>query len=210
MATKKKSKKKQTQRTKNKKQTILQRITSPILTALLWGLFVVTVLCVVTWLYVNGIGRDYIYMAAFLIVWGVIFVCAVKLFIKRFREWRYLSSTIGQIDQMEGKEFEIFLKIYFEKLGYKVSLTQASHDYGADLVCSNRDEVLVVQAKRYEANVGNAAVQQVVAAQAYYEADRGLVVTNSYFTKPAIELAAMNEVELWDRDELVRRVKKVR
>ena len=30
-----------------------------------------------------------------------------------------------------------------------------------------------------------------------------MVVTNSYFTKPAIELAKANGVKLWDRDKLV-------
>jgi len=195
------AKKKRKKKKKDKKRSI-------VLTVLLWGLFVITLALVIGWLYVNDIGRLYINAAAFLIVWVILFIIAVKLFMKRFREWRYLTSTIGEIDRMDGREFERYLKCYFEHLGYKVSLTLDSHDYGADLVCENKEEVLVVQAKRYEANVGNAAIQQVVAAQAYYDADRCLVVTNSYFTKPAIELAETNDVELWDRDELIRRSKR--
>lgn len=198
MSIKKRKKKKQSKNTHR----------NPILTAMLWGLFVLTIVALTAWLYINNIGRWYIELAIFLCIWTVLFVLACRIFINRFRRWRYLSSTIGQIDQMDGREFERFLKSYFEEQGYKVSLTKDSHDYGADLICTNKEEVLVVQAKRYEANVGNAAVQQVVAAQAYYEADRCLVVTNSYFTKPAIELAETNEVELWDRDELMKLMRK--
>jgi restriction system protein len=39
---------------------------------------------------------------------------------------------------------------------------------------------------------------------AYYDADKGLVVTNSNFTKNAEALAEANQVILWDRDVLVR------
>ena len=68
---------------------------------------------------------------------------------------------------------------------YKVELTPLSNDYGADLICTKNGQVLVVQAKRYEGKVGNAAIQQVVAAKDYYEADECMVVTNSYFTRNA-------------------------
>ena len=31
-----------------------------------------------------------------------------------------------------------------------------------------------------------------------------MVITNSFYTKPAIELAKANDVELWNRDQLVK------
>jgi len=117
---------------------------------------------------------------------------------------RYLKSPLSKIDKMTGEEFEAFLKVYFEKRGYKVTSTPISNDYGADLVCKDRYETIAVQAKRYEANVGNSAIQEVVAARDYYEADRCIVVTNSFFTRNAIALAEANDVELWDRNELAK------
>ena len=107
---------------------------------------------------------------------------------------------------MTGEEFEEYLKAQFERQGYKVRLTPRSNDYGADLVLTRNKEVTVVQAKRYQGNVGNKAVQEIVAAQAYYDADRAMVVTNSYFTNPARKLAEANDVELWDRDNLIMNV----
>lgn len=113
---------------------------------------------------------------------------------------KYLKSGIGKIDSMRGEEFELYLAAYFELKGYDVATTPASNDYGADLICTKGDEKIVVQAKRYEGKVGTAAVQEVVAARDYYEADRCIVVTNSYFTRNAQDLAEANDVQLWDRD----------
>lgn len=50
--------------------------------------------------------------------------------------------------------------------------------------------------------MGNAAVQQVVAGKAYYGADESWVITNSTYTKGAIELANTTNTKLWDREKL--------
>ena len=47
----------------------------------------------------------------------------------------------------------------------------------------------------------------MVAAIKYYNADSAIVITNSYFTKSAIKLAKVNNVELWDRDKLINLIK---
>jgi restriction system protein len=62
----------------------------------------------------------------------------------------------------------------------------------------------VVQAKRYGYKncVSLSAVQEVYGAKAYYRANQAWVVTNSYFTKQAKELAAACDVKLIDREEL--------
>lgn len=139
----------------------------------------------------------------FLIVMAILtafMLVVMHLFLQWLGKKRFLNVSIEKIDKMSGEEFELFLKMYFEKQGYKVEMTPRTGDYGADLICKKKDEVIAVQAKRYEGNVGNSAVQEIVAARDFYDADRCIVVTNSYFTKGAIALAEANEVELWDRD----------
>lgn len=101
---------------------------------------------------------------------------------------------------MDGVRFERFLAAHFRRLGYKVEFTENSHDYGADLIITKFHKTTVVQAKRYEKNVGLSAVQEAVASRSYYDADAAMVVTNSYFTSGALSLAARNNVILWDRD----------
>ena len=107
---------------------------------------------------------------------------------------------------MSGEQFEEYLKYNFEQFGYKVSLTPKTGDYGADLICKKNGQILIIQAKRYKDKVRNSAIQEIVAAKAYYKADKCMVVTNSYFSEPAKELAKANDVELWDRDSLFKHI----
>lgn len=60
---------------------------------------------------------------------------------------------------MTGIEFGELLKAHLKAQRYKVSLTPASNDYGADLVLVKNRNKTVVQEKRYNSKVGNKAVQ---------------------------------------------------
>lgn len=84
-------------------------------------------------------------------------------------------------------------------MGYSVKKTRLTGDQGADLIISGNGSNQVVQAKRHNANIGNKAVQEVVAAVRHYKCGNGMVVTNSYFTPAAVELAKSNDIELVDR-----------
>lgn len=132
---------------------------------------------------------------------------ATYLIYKRYRGNKLKYPTLEEIDCMEGEEFEEFLQYKFKKLGYKAKLTSVTGDYGADLILTRKGETFVVQAKRYSSNVGVAAVQEVVASMKYYEADKGIVVTNSRYTSAAEKLATVNEIDLWDRDDIIRLIR---
>lgn len=127
--------------------------------------------------------------------------------LRRLAAGRYLRMKMKKVDKLSGRAFEEYLKVQFKNLGYRVVLTEFSHDYGADLILKKRGEKIVVQAKRYGKNVGIAAVQEVVGAIAYYNADRAMVVTNSGFTKSARNLAKQNDVELWGRYDIQKKFK---
>jgi restriction system protein len=142
------------------------------------------------------------------IMWPVIGLLLLIATVKaalRLRESRRLErSGIGDIDTMDGRTFEKWLQVLFQRLGYAVELTRSCGDQGADLVVRKQGIKTVVQAKRWKRGVGNKAVQEVVASKALYGCTGAMVVTNSYFSKPAKELATANKVELWDRDRLVQ------
>lgn len=128
---------------------------------------------------------------------------------KEKNEFEKLSkSGIDQIDAMTGREFEIYLSVLFRNLGYKVKLTKASGDYGADLILKKSGLSIVVQAKRYKKKVGVKSVQEITSARFYYSSESSWVVTNNYFTSPAIELAEKTDVKLFDRDDLVNLILK--
>jgi HJR/Mrr/RecB family endonuclease len=117
------------------------------------------------------------------------------------------KNEIGDFTQLNGYEFEEYLKKLFELLGYTAVQTPSSGDQGADLILSKDDVKIVVQAKKYGGKVSNKAVQEIAAAKNYYDADRAMIVTNSSFTKSAIELAFSNDVELWDGRRLKNIIK---
>ena len=112
------------------------------------------------------------------------------------------------LDLMGGHEFELFLGMLFQKMGFKVINTKLSGDQGADLIIERFGEKTAVQAKRYSNAVGNGAIQEIIPAKNHYKCDKALVITTSYFTKGAMELAQSNNVELWDRNKLKEMIKR--
>ncbi len=121
--------------------------------------------------------------------------------LERFNPQDYIN--IYRVDAMDGYEFEKFLSHLFSILGYDVEETRKSKDQGADLFVKRFGTKIVIQAKNYTDNVGNSAIQQAIAAKAFYDCDEAMVVTNSYFTSSAKELAENTDVKLVDRDELI-------
>lgn len=133
---------------------------------------------------------------------------------KRKKQWKtkelegqklLLTSSITDIDIMEGYMFEDYLRVLLFYLGYKVEVTQKSRDYGADLVLvdPNTKQKIIVQAKRYNKPVGSKAVQEILAAKLHYKADDAWVITNNKYTPQAELLAKENNIRLIDRDELI-------
>jgi len=133
-----------------------------------------------------------------------------KIIFYLLEKQKLAKSGIADIDSMDGKRFEKYLEVLFERLGYRVVRTRYIGDYGADLVTQKNGVKTVIQAKRYKKNVGIKAIQEAVAAKGYYSCDKAMVVTNSYFTNQAKELAVKNGVELWDRKDLAKNLLKIK
>lgn len=125
-----------------------------------------------------------------------------ELALKLWQIHMYSKAGLPEIDHMTGRQFEEWLATFFKGRGYDVTLTPEQGDYGADLVLRKGSVKTVVQAKRWKGNVGVSAVQEITAARGYYRADNAMVVTNSFFTKEATELAKRNHVVLWNRNKL--------
>ena len=115
-----------------------------------------------------------------------------------------LNSDITKVDIMQGYEFEEFLRALFFYAGYSAEVTQKSKDFGADLVLEKNNQKIVVQAKRYSKTVGCKSVQEIFSAKEHYLATDCAVVTNSFFSSQAEQLAKELGVQLIDRDELVQ------
>ncbi|WP_316517770.1 restriction endonuclease [Finegoldia magna] len=132
----------------------------------------------------------------------------VKSFFKRLKRRlkinKYKNYDFSKIDYMDGIEFENLIDAKFQKMGYTTKLTKATKDYGVDLIAIKNKRSIAIQIKRYNRNVGVKAIQEVIAAKAFYKTDTAMVLTNSYFTKPAKNLAKETNVILIDRSKLAK------
>jgi restriction system protein len=121
---------------------------------------------------------------------------------RRRRDLRYVASSLAAIDQMSGVEFEEFVAAQLRTVGWAVSHTAGSGDYGVDLIAKKDSARMAVQCKRQAKAVGVAAVQQVVSGALQHGCNQTVVVTNQAFTKAARQLATTHRCRLVGREQL--------
>ncbi len=124
-------------------------------------------------------------------------IAAGAVIVRRFRD----KSRADSVDEMEGVDFEQYCAQLLEANGFiEVELTRASGDYGIDILAEKDGVTYAVQCKRYTAPVGVKAIQEAYAGRDYYDRMVGAVMTNQYFTQPAVDAARKLKILLWDRD----------
>nr|DAF13770.1 MAG TPA: Restriction endonuclease [Caudoviricetes sp.] len=140
------------------------------------------------------------------IVIGVIIFISMVCTIYRKLHRKY---TLKQLDKMDGHQFEYACADILKANGYKhVKVTRSSGDFGVDIIAEKDKVRYAIQCKRYNHKLDNTPIQEVVGGLAYYQCDKGAVMTNQYFTEPAKQLAQVNDIKLLDRDTLSHMVDK--
>ena len=126
-----------------------------------------------------------------------------------FQETLEPLPELDKIDAMDGREFELFTGTLLRGNGFEnVNVTQASYDFGVDVIAEKDDIKYAIQCKRYNGPIGVSAVQEVIASKSLHDCHVACVLTNSSFTPAAIELAKKNLVILWDRNKLQKFIDK--
>lgn len=140
------------------------------------------------------------YILAAVIVLAAIMVAIFIIKLARFIKNRNQNK---QLDSMEGLDFEYYCADLLRMRGfYEVEVTKSSGDYGIDILAEKEGVTYAIQCKRYAAPVGVKAVQEAYAGRDYYDRMVGCVLTNQYFTQPAVEAAKKLKILLWDRGYL--------
>ena len=145
--------------------------------------------------------RTFMYddMFFIILVIGVLILCLVGLLVLKYAKRKYPSD----IDLMEGHDFEYFCADLLRKKGFQeVEVTKGSGDYGIDILAQKDGVTYGIQFKCYATPVGVKAVQEAYAGRDYYDCMVGVVLTNQYFTTPAVEVANKLKIMLWDRGYL--------
>lgn len=95
-----------------------------------------------------------------------------------------------------GMAFEDYVAKLYSSLGYMVSKTPASGDFGIDLVIKSGCESTAMQLKHYDGSVGVDAVMQAFSGAKYYDCKQAAVLCTSEFTDAAYDMAEKLGVEL--------------
>lgn len=144
-------------------------------------------------------------MVVAIVIGVIIFISMVcTIYHKLHRKY-----TLKQLDKMDGHQFEYACADILKANGYKhVKVTRGSGDFGVDIIAEKDKVRYAIQCKRYNHKLDNTPIQEVVGGLAYYQCDKGAVMTNQYFTEPAKQLAQVNDIKLLDRDTLSHMVDK--
>lgn len=173
------------------------------------GLLLFYFLCI---LITTGLGiflaiiLDYEYLSAVILVWLLLIILLCYKIHRMLRGksiYRKGIWSVRELDEITGLEFEELTCDILVANGFEQAQnTQASADFGVDVIAWRDGISYAIQCKRYQEAVGIEAVQQVYAGKAYYDCHIGVVLTNQYFTSSARKLADKIGIILWDRDIL--------
>ncbi len=132
----------------------------------------------------------------------VIAAIVIVLFLALAAVWIFIRKQRKKTDafeDMEGHEFEFFCADLLRDRGFvEVEVTRGSGDYGIDILAEKDGVTYAIQCKRYGTPVGVKAIQEAYAGRDYYDRMVGAVMTNQYFTSPAVEAAGRLKILLWD------------
>ena len=120
-----------------------------------------------------------------------------------------ILSHLSSIEFLEGHTFEYFCADLLKDSGFSdVEVTPGSGDQGADIIAQKDEIRYAIQCKHkddpYSTKFGNKPIQEVYTGMSFYKCDRGVVLTNGYFSEGGKNAAFATGVELWDRDELLQ------
>ena len=135
----------------------------------------------------------------------IILVCAAAMAASAvlYLRQRVRRRRPEEFDLMEGHDFEYYCAELLKKRGFQeVEVTRSSGDYGIDILAEKDGVTYAIQCKCYTSPVGVKAVQEAYAGRDYYDRMVGAVLTNQYFTQPAVEAAGRLKILLWDRGYL--------
>jgi restriction system protein len=117
-----------------------------------------------------------------------------------------LKKHPDDIFKLTSRQYEELIAELMSDMGYDVTLTKATRDGGKDILASIRtdatDFLMLVEAKRYgqRHKVGVSLVRALYGTLCDYQANSGMLVTTSSFSKDAKEFGGRHQYQLRLRD----------
>lgn len=110
------------------------------------------------------------------------------------------------LDALGGHEFEDVVEQLLSKMGFHIEGRKAAADGGIDMVASKMDAIVggkfIIQCKRFTGSVGNSVIRDLYGVVHSESANKGVLITNSTFTRDARSFAEGKPIELIDGAKL--------
>lgn len=101
-----------------------------------------------------------------------------------------------------GLDFERQVHALLKKMGFEAEVTRASGDGGIDIIAHSRDHITggkyIIQCKDWSKPVGEPPVRDLYGVVTAENANKGILITTSTFTAPALKFAEGKPLELID------------
>jgi HJR/Mrr/RecB family endonuclease len=131
---------------------------------------------------------------------------------------KQIATKEIDIDTLSPRGFEDLIAQLFHKLDYSVELPSFAKDGGVDIVASKeitrglKPHNVVIECKRFSKGnlIGSSFIRSLLGVMFMRKVDRGILVTNSYFTREAIKIAQSQPLELIDRDKLYELISQIK
>ncbi|MDB2105972.1 restriction endonuclease [Clostridium paraputrificum] len=103
---------------------------------------------------------------------------------------------------IDGYEFEEVVSLLLKKIGFEVEQTSLSGDGGIDIIAYDNRPIFkgkyIIQCKNWTTSVGQPQIRDLYGVVVSEQANKGILITTSSFTKQAISFAENKNLELID------------
>lgn len=123
------------------------------------------------------------------------------------KESNRLEEYLNSIPQMSGDEFDSFVAEWLEKAGYRnIDIVQDAQDFNTDILAYLKTIKYAFRCVYSSEPIGVNSVQAAFCAKSIHNANVGVAVTNSIFTKEAQIYADEVGIILWDGENVIKMV----
>jgi hypothetical protein len=116
------------------------------------------------------------------------------------------AGNQSKLDNMSGHEFESFVEELIKRMGFSVDERKLTADGGVDILAHSHEPLFegkyIIQCKRYNQKVPEAPVRDLYGVVHSRNANKGILITNSDFTRAARDFAEGKQIELIDGAKL--------
>lgn len=121
------------------------------------------------------------------------------------------SEDIRQLVEMPRSEFEGLVAQLYRALGHQAVLTEARNEQAVHvLVRAKNGEKWIVQCRQWRGAVGELVVRDFFTLMQQEHAQQGALITTAAFTTKAREWAKDKPIYLYDGQEFLRAMKRIR